>query len=91
MWFLVTAVKGSRHYETDSPIGNRALVSDTSEMVISGRASYANSYRFEARLGNECFVVGDFSGTPAPALLVTKFLAMAQQMGAVVVGAEAGV
>lgn len=85
MWFLVTVVKGSRHYENDSPIGNRVLVSDTSDMVISGRASYANSYRFEARVGNETFIVGDFNGGPSPGQLVAKFLAMAQQMGALIV------
>jgi hypothetical protein len=88
MWFLVSVVKGSRHYEPDSPIGNRVLISDTSDMVISGRASYSNSYRFEARAGNETFVVGEFAGEPAPAALAAKFLAMAQQMGAVVVSAE---
>jgi hypothetical protein len=89
MWFLVSVVKGSRHYEADSPIGNRVLISDTSDMVISGRASYANSYRFEARLGNESFVVGEFMGAPAAADLATKFLAMAQQMGAVTVAGVA--
>ena len=85
MWFLVTVVKGSRHFETDSPIGNRVLVSDTSDMVISGRASYANSYRFEARVANESFVVSDFAGAQAPGALVAKFLSMAEQMGAVIV------
>lgn len=83
MWFLVTVVKGSRHFETDSPIGNRVLVSDTSDMVISGRASYVDSYRFEARVGNESFVVSDFAGAPTPGALLAKFLAMAEQMGAV--------
>jgi hypothetical protein len=91
MWFLVSVVKGSRHYETDSPIDNRVLISDTSDMVISGRASYVNSYRFEARLGNESFVVGNFTGVQAPGALSAKFLAMAQQMGAVIVAGEAAV
>ena len=89
MWFLVSVVKGSRHYETDSPIDNRVLISDTSDMVISGRASYSNSYRFEGRIGSESYVVGEFSGTPSPEFLVAKFLAMAKQMGAVTAGAEA--
>jgi hypothetical protein len=88
MWFLVSVVKGSRHYEPDSPIGNRVLICDTSELVISGRASYSNSYRFEGRIGNESYVVGEFSGTPTPELLLGKFLAMAKQMGAVTAGAE---
>lgn len=89
MWFLVSVVKGSRHYESDSPIGNRVLICDTSDMVISGRASYSNSYRFEGRIGSESYVVGEFSGTPSPDFLVAKFLAMAKQMGAVTAGAEA--
>jgi hypothetical protein len=89
MWFLVSVVKGSRHYEPDSPIGNRVLICDTSELVISGRASYSNSYRFEGRVGNESYVVGEFSGAPTSEVLVGKFMAMAKQMGAVAVGADA--
>ena len=85
MWFLVTVVKGSRHYEPDSPIGNRVLISDTSEMVISGRASYHASYNFEARQGNEAFIVNEFPGKPSSEVLTGKFLDMARQMGAVVV------
>lgn len=89
MWFLVSVVKGSRHYEADSPIGNRVLICDTGDMVISGRASYSNSYRFEGRIGSESYVVGEFSGTPSPEFLVAKFLALAKQMGAVTAGVEA--
>lgn len=83
MWFLVSVVKGSRHYEPESPIGNRVLICDSSDMVISGRASYANSYRFEARVGTETFVVDEFTGAPVPAALQARFLALAQRMGAV--------
>jgi hypothetical protein len=86
MWFLVTVVKGSRHFETDSPIGNRVLISDSSEMVISGRASHHEGYRFEARMGNETFIVRDFLGTQPQGSLATQFMTMAQQMGAVVAG-----
>lgn len=84
MWFLVSVVKGNRHYENDSPIGNRVLISDTTEMVISGRASHSDAYRFEARLGNESFIVSEFQGAQPQGLLATRFLAMARQMGAVV-------
>jgi hypothetical protein len=89
MWFLVSVVKGNRHFETDSPIGNRVLISDTSEMVISGRASHQEGYRFEARVGNETFIVSDFVGAQPQGTLVAGFLAMAQQMGAVVAGSPA--
>jgi hypothetical protein len=54
-------------------------------MVISGRASYHASYNFEARQGNEAFIVNEFSGKPSPEVLTGKFLDMARQMGAVVV------
>jgi len=39
MWFLVTVVKGNRNFETESQIGNRVLISDTTEMVISARSA----------------------------------------------------
>lgn len=89
MWFLVTVMKGNRHFETESQIGNRVLVSDSTEMVISGRASGVDGYRFEARRGNETFIVSDFIGTQATGALAAKFLSMAQQMGAVVVIGDA--
>jgi len=89
MWFLVTVVKGSRHYEPDSPIGNRVLISDTCEMVISGRASYHSSYNFEARQGNEAFILNEFPGKSSSDDLTGKFLDMARQMGAVMVAAPA--
>jgi hypothetical protein len=89
MWFLVSVVKGSRHFETDSPIDNRVLISDTSETVISGRASYPEGYRFEARVGNETFILCDYPGTHTQGVLVARFLAMAQQMGALTVGSPA--
>ena len=85
MWFLVSVVKGNRNYETESQIGNRVLISDTTEMVISGRSAGGDSYRFEARKGNESFIVSEFVGKHAEGMLAAKFMSMAQQMGAVVV------
>lgn len=87
MWFLVTVIKGNRYYETDSPIGNRVLLSDSTDMVISGRATGGTDvegYQFEARRVNETYIVKDFVGQPDPATLVTQFLAMAQRMGAII-------
>ena len=87
MWFLVSVVRGSRHYEPDSQVGNRVLISDTTDIVITARASGTNGYRFEAKNGNETFVMSDFpKGLPEGAML-TKFLALAQQMGAITVAA----
>jgi hypothetical protein len=89
MWFLVQVVKGSKHYEAESQIGNRVMISDTSEMVISGRSMGAEGYRFEARKGNESFVLQDFPGAQSGGTLVGKFKSLAQQIGAVVIGGEA--
>jgi hypothetical protein len=88
MWFIVQVVKGSKHFEQDSPVGNRVLISDTTDMVISGRALGAG-YRFEARKGIETFVVRDFSGAQPAGSLATRFTTLAQQVGAVALTGEA--
>ncbi len=49
MWFLVSVVKGSKYYEADSQIDNRMLISDTTEMIVSGYSTGTGSYRFEGR------------------------------------------
>ncbi len=85
MWFLVSVVRGSRHYEPESQVGNRVLISDTTDIVITGRSSGDAGYRFEAKNGNETFVMCDFPKALPPGALLTKFLALAQQMGAVTV------
>lgn len=89
MWFLVSVVRGNKHYEPESLVGNRVLISDTTDIVITARPSGTDGYRFEARKGNETFVVSDFPKELPPGALLTKFLALAQQMGAVMVGTAA--
>ncbi len=89
MWFLVQVVKGSKHFENDSQVGNRVLISDTSEMVISGRSMGGDAYRFEARKGNESFVVSDFPGRHGRTDLVAEFMALAERVGAVIVARPA--
>lgn len=89
MWFLVQVVKGSKHYEAESPVGNRVLISDTTEMVISGRAMGTEGYRFEARKGNETFVIRDFPGTQPAGAVAGAFTALAQQIGALVITGQA--
>ncbi|HJV60578.1 MAG TPA: hypothetical protein VJ743_06505 [Albitalea sp.] len=83
MWILVQVVRGSKHFEAESRVGNRVLISDTTDMVISGRALGTDGYRFEARKGNESFVVGDFPGVQPGVSLAPQFLALAQQLGAI--------
>lgn len=89
MWFLVQVVKGSKHYEAESQVNNQVLISDTTDMVLSGRAMGTDGYRFEARKGNENFVVRDFKGTQPGGLLLAKFEALARQMGALTITSEA--
>jgi hypothetical protein len=83
MWFLVQVVKGSKYYEPESQVGNRVLISDTTDMVISGRAMGADGYRFEARRGGDNFVVRDFPGAQTSGSLAAQFSVLAQQFGAV--------
>ena len=89
MWFMVEVVKGGKHYENESQVGNRVLISDTTEMTISGRSLGVDGYRFEARKGNETFVVKDFKGAQDAGTLSGKFTVLAQQMGALVLTEEA--
>jgi len=89
MWFLVQVVKGSKHFTADSPIGNRVIISDTSEMVISGRSMGVEGYRFEARKGNDTFTLQDFPGAQPAGALAAKFESLAEQVGAVVFCREA--
>jgi len=89
MWFLVQVVKGSKHYEAESQVGNHVLISDTTEMVISGRAMGSEGYRFEARKGNESFIIRDFQGTQPAGALISKFTALAKQIGALAITSEA--
>ena len=89
MWFLVQVVKGSKHYEAESQVGNHVLISDTTEMVISGRAMGSEGYRFEARKGNETFIIRDFQGAQPAGALASKFTALAKQIGALVITSEA--
>ena len=88
MWFLVQVVKGSKHFEPESQVGNRVLISDTTDMVISGRAMGSDGYRFEVRKGNETFVVRDFRNAQATGVLAAKFTSLAQQVGAIVINEE---
>jgi hypothetical protein len=86
MWFLVSVVRGNKHYEPDSQVGNRVLISDTTDIVITARSSGTEGYRFEARKGNETFVVSDYPKELPKGALLTKFLELAKQMSAVMVG-----
>ena len=90
MWYLVQVVKGSKHYEPESQLGNRVLISDTSEMVISGRSMGSDGYRFEARRGSDSFVVRDFPGSATREAIARGFAALAQQIGATALAEPAG-
>jgi hypothetical protein len=81
MWILVRVVKGSKHYEAESRVDNHVLVCDTSDMVISARATGDATCRFEARKGNENFVVAEYPDSAGS--LNDKFLQLATRMGAI--------
>jgi len=89
MWFLVQVVKGSKHFEPDSLVGNQVMISDTTEMVISGRSMGDDGFRFEARRGSESFVMQAFNKTQASRSLEAEFKALASRLGAVVAVGEA--
>jgi hypothetical protein len=82
MWYIVEVVKGSKYFETESRVGNRVLISDTTELVIVGRTMGAEGYRFEARKSGDNFVVKDIPGNPSAALVLEQFLMLARQFGA---------
>ena len=88
MWFLVQVVKGSKHFEPESLVGNRVLISDTTDMVISARGMGTDGYRFEARKRGDTFVIKDFRGAHPPGSVASLFPALAQQVGAVMLTTE---
>jgi hypothetical protein len=83
MWFLVQVARGNKHFEAESRVGNRVLISDTTDMVITGRTAGSDSYRFEARTGNESFVLSDFPGIKPGVMLTRQFMALAERMSAI--------
>jgi hypothetical protein len=89
MWFLVSVVKGSKYYEADSQIDNRMLISDTTEMIVSGYSTGTGSYRFEMRRGNEAFTLQELSKGINKEAMTAKFLHLAAELGARTLGAAA--
>jgi hypothetical protein len=88
MWFLVQVVKGSKHFEPESLVNNRVLISDTTDMVISARGMGTDGYRFEARKAGDTFVIKDFRGAQPAGHVASQFTVLAQQVGAVMLGGE---
>ena len=83
MWILVRVLKGSKYFEAETKVDNQVLVCDSSELVISARATDDATYRFEARKGNETFIVAEFTGAKASGSLTREFLALAAKIGAI--------
>ena len=83
MWFVVEVVKGSKYFEPESRIGNRVLISDTTDLVIACRTLGSDGFRFEARRGGDNFIIKDAPGNPLPALLAEQFAMLVRQFGAV--------
>ena len=81
MWYLVSVVKGSKFYDAESLIDNRMLISDTTDMVVTGYSTGTGSYRFEMRKGNEAFCLRDHAKAVSKEELSAKFLEMATELG----------
>lgn len=89
MWFLVSVVKGSKYYEADSQIDNRIMISDTTDMVVTGYATGTGNYRFEMRKGNEAFTLQDLAKGLSKEDLLARFLDLATELGARRMGSPA--
>ncbi len=83
MWFLVSVVKGSKYFESDSQIDNRILISDTTDMIVAGYSMGTGGYRFEMRKGNEAFVLQELPKGSSKELLSEQFVLLAGRLGAV--------
>jgi hypothetical protein len=83
MWLLVQVARGNKYFDPETRIDNQVLICDGSDLVISGRSYGSQSYRFEARKGNENFTVADFPNVAPGVSLVDKFTDLAQRLEAV--------
>ncbi len=82
MWFLVNVVKGSKYFDADSRIGNRVLISDTTDMIVTSYSTAAGSYRFEMRKGNEAFTLQDVPKDTPNDETLRLFMDLAERLGA---------
>ena len=85
MWFLVSVVKGSKYFEADSQIDNKLMISDTTDMIISGYSMGTGGYRFETRKGNETFTLQEFAKGQSKEAITAKFIELAAMVGATTV------
>jgi hypothetical protein len=86
MWYLISVVKGSKFYDSESLIENRMMVSDTTDMVVTGYSTGTGSYRFEMRKGNEAFTLRDYTKATTKEELLAKFFELATELGAMRLG-----
>ena len=82
MWFLVSVVKGSKYFEADSQIDNKLMISDTTDMIISGYSMGTGGYRFEMRKGNEAVTLQEFAKGQSKEAITAKFIELAAKVGA---------
>ena len=82
MWFLVSVVKGSKYFEADSQIDNKLMISDTTDMIISGYSMGTGGYSFEMRKGNEAFTLQEFAKGQSKEAITAKFIELAAKVGA---------
>jgi hypothetical protein len=66
------------------------LISDTTEMIVTGYSTAIGAYRFEMRKGNEAFTLLELGKGHSTEVVTAKFLELAAQMGATSIAAPAG-
>jgi len=84
MWILTEAPKGSNYYEAESQTGNRALISDTCDMVIFARSQGQEGHRIVAQRGRETFYLGAAPVRGVDGNLNAHMMELARKLGAVV-------
>jgi hypothetical protein len=83
MWIMTVAPKGSNYYEAESQTGNRALISDTCDMVIFARSQGPDGHRIVAQRGRETFFLGAAPVRGVDGNLNAHMLDLARQLNAV--------
>ena len=85
MWILTEAPRGSNYFEPQSTIGNKALISDTCEIVIYARSQGADGFRLVAQRGRDSFFIGPAPARGAVDDTEARMMELARQLGAVIV------
>jgi hypothetical protein len=84
MWILTEAPKGSAFHESQSVTGNKALISDTCDIVIYARMQGMEGHRIVALRGRDSFLIGPAPARGAETDINAQLLDIARQLNAVI-------